>query len=438
MLVGSALLFRGYQLLAGLAVCRSRALDHLPHADLCIGLFQRLLLRLRQFPHGYRASGFVPHGCPPVFAATCARPLPARRAFLSHGPGFGGAHRRERVCRLLRFVPADRHRYFCPNGNAPFHHSGSSRRSCPARRGLPAPHGLFPARDRARPHGVDPRRQFSHLLFSASRFFPLSFSPTRPPAIFPPASAIASSWDASARFSNPAPSSCTFRSTMTSRVSTISSGAASRSMLLTDESGPILSAPGSSPPRWMEATNCRPLRNIRFPPKPRLAPSTTAFSWSRWAKTSSFSLRSHDVSPGNYRLVSIDTGGAVYNLDLDHPINRYEADSELPEVDAEQVRLAPDGAAPGIPAISDNCRRSTFASSSSPNKSRPRLRITTIRLSPLSNTCARTSATHYSCLEPRQQIHLPIFCSKEDRVTANISPVPWRSCCAQSGSRPAS
>jgi transglutaminase-like putative cysteine protease len=51
---------------------------------------------------------------------------------------------------------------------------------------------------------------------------------------------------------------------------------------------------------------------------------------------------------GNYRLVSIDTGGAVYNLDLDHPINRYEADSELPEIDADQVRLAPNALPAGF------------------------------------------------------------------------------------------
>src|ERR1035438_5253503 len=43
---------------------------------------------------------------------------------------------------------------------------------------------------------------------------------------------------------------------------------------------------------------------------------------------------------GNYRLISIDTGGAVYDLDADHPISRYEADSELPEIDSDRVRLA--------------------------------------------------------------------------------------------------
>jgi transglutaminase-like putative cysteine protease len=43
---------------------------------------------------------------------------------------------------------------------------------------------------------------------------------------------------------------------------------------------------------------------------------------------------------GNYRPVSIDAGGSVYNLDLEHPISRYEADSELPQIDADALRLA--------------------------------------------------------------------------------------------------
>ena len=43
---------------------------------------------------------------------------------------------------------------------------------------------------------------------------------------------------------------------------------------------------------------------------------------------------------GNFRQVTADPGGAVYNLDLDHPISRYEAESELPVVDSEELRLA--------------------------------------------------------------------------------------------------
>ncbi|MGA2966982.1 MAG: DUF3488 and transglutaminase-like domain-containing protein [Terriglobales bacterium] len=35
---------------------------------------------------------------------------------------------------------------------------------------------------------------------------------------------------------------------------------------------------------------------------------------------------------GNFRQVSMDAAGAVYNLDADHPINRYEAESQLPEI----------------------------------------------------------------------------------------------------------
>ena len=44
---------------------------------------------------------------------------------------------------------------------------------------------------------------------------------------------------------------------------------------------------------------------------------------------------------GNYRELSTDAGGAVYNLDTDHPVNRYEAESEPVEPDEEELRLAP-------------------------------------------------------------------------------------------------
>ncbi len=50
---------------------------------------------------------------------------------------------------------------------------------------------------------------------------------------------------------------------------------------------------------------------------------------------------------GNYRHVSIDSGGAVFNLDADHPISGYEADSELSAIDPAELRAAPN-AAPGI------------------------------------------------------------------------------------------
>jgi transglutaminase-like putative cysteine protease len=44
---------------------------------------------------------------------------------------------------------------------------------------------------------------------------------------------------------------------------------------------------------------------------------------------------------GNFRAVSTDAGGAVYDLDPDHPINRYEGVSQLPDVDSDELRLAP-------------------------------------------------------------------------------------------------
>jgi transglutaminase-like putative cysteine protease len=53
---------------------------------------------------------------------------------------------------------------------------------------------------------------------------------------------------------------------------------------------------------------------------------------------------------GNYRPVSIDVGGSVYNLDSDHPISRYEADSELPQIDADGLRLATSAVSQGADA----------------------------------------------------------------------------------------
>lgn len=49
---------------------------------------------------------------------------------------------------------------------------------------------------------------------------------------------------------------------------------------------------------------------------------------------------------GTFRQVSTDAGGAVYDLDADHPINRYEAESQLPAIDSDELRLAPN-TAPG-------------------------------------------------------------------------------------------
>src|SRR6202140_4296215 len=43
---------------------------------------------------------------------------------------------------------------------------------------------------------------------------------------------------------------------------------------------------------------------------------------------------------GNFRPIAVDAGGAVYDLDADHPVNRYEAESRLPDIDSDELRLA--------------------------------------------------------------------------------------------------
>src|SRR6267143_5003972 len=51
---------------------------------------------------------------------------------------------------------------------------------------------------------------------------------------------------------------------------------------------------------------------------------------------------------GNFRQVSTDAGGAVYDLDAERPINRYEAESQLPAIDSDELRLAMNTAPGGM------------------------------------------------------------------------------------------
>lgn len=43
---------------------------------------------------------------------------------------------------------------------------------------------------------------------------------------------------------------------------------------------------------------------------------------------------------GNYRLLAADPGGAVYDLDLQHPVGQYEADSDLSKPTAAELRTS--------------------------------------------------------------------------------------------------
>ena len=51
---------------------------------------------------------------------------------------------------------------------------------------------------------------------------------------------------------------------------------------------------------------------------------------------------------GNFRQVSTDAGGAVYDLDAERPINLYEAESQLAEIDSDELRLAMNTAPGGM------------------------------------------------------------------------------------------
>ncbi len=65
--------------------------------------------------------------------------------------------------------------------------------------------------------------------------------------------------------------------------------------------------------------------------------------------TNVFFLAERPLSLGRAsRLVAMDAGGAVYNLETDRPINRYEAESQLPVIDSEELRLAANTTSPGL------------------------------------------------------------------------------------------
>jgi transglutaminase-like putative cysteine protease len=51
---------------------------------------------------------------------------------------------------------------------------------------------------------------------------------------------------------------------------------------------------------------------------------------------------------GTFRQVSMDAGGAVYDLDTERPINRYEAESQLAGTDRDELRLAANTAPVGM------------------------------------------------------------------------------------------
>jgi hypothetical protein len=57
--------------------------------------------------------------------------------------------------------------------------------------------------------------------------------------------------------------------------------------------------------------------------------------------TNVFFLAEHPQNlMGSFRQISADAGGAIYDIDSEHPIGGYEADSKLPALDEDGLRLA--------------------------------------------------------------------------------------------------
>jgi hypothetical protein len=129
---------------------------------------------------------------------------------------------------------------------------------------------------------------------------------------------------------------------------------------------------------------------------------------------------------GNFRQVSVDAGGAVYDLDPEHPINRYEAESQLAETDSDELRLAANTAPRRDGAVSETAaaRCSHFEAGRGNHRAgsqqlRQGSRAGAVSIHPLRIHAG--TAPHSAA-----RIHWRISCSKERKVTASISPVRWR------------
>ena len=127
---------------------------------------------------------------------------------------------------------------------------------------------------------------------------------------------------------------------------------------------------------------------------------------------------------GNFRLVSTDAGGAVYNLDAENPINRYEAESQLPEIDSDELRLAANTAPGGMdeylklpPLDVRIAKLAEEITASAPSNYEKAIALEHYLANHFGYTLQLPSSV------PRTR--WPISCSKGNTVTASISPVRW-------------
>ena len=61
---------------------------------------------------------------------------------------------------------------------------------------------------------------------------------------------------------------------------------------------------------------------------------------------------------GNYRMLAVDDGGAVFDLDPEHPVNRYQAASDISQAGARELRTAGNVYPPDVAASNLGLHRS--------------------------------------------------------------------------------
>ena len=130
---------------------------------------------------------------------------------------------------------------------------------------------------------------------------------------------------------------------------------------------------------------------------------------------------------GNYAHLATDDTGAVFNLDAGHPVNRYQATSDIAQPGAADLRGA-DGSYPADVTFQSTspCPRWTVAFRGLRNRSQLRRATTTTRLWPWRTIFAPTSRTRCNCRERCRTIPWPISFLSERRDTANTLRRRWR------------
>ncbi len=351
-LVGLALAFRGYQLLTGFEICHPGTLDHYPDPDLRLHLPRRLLLRFAQL------SGSDIHL---VLFAMVVRLFSLQRtrdhymlAVLSFGMVLAAAVLTVGSVFLFSFAG------FLLVAVVTFvlmemRHSVASEPTHaldPHAAGIISPGAVSPTRRMA--YGllaIAPALMLMILVGSFLIFFLLPRVSSRYLSAYTPTSDVSTGFTDRVQLGRIGQIQQSSAVVMHIEIENDLQGAYDlkwRGIALSSFNGRVWT-------NSYDQTQLRPSGDGSYRLAPWLGPREAAARSIRYRVlmeplgTNVFFLAERPQRlMGNFRQVSMDAGGAVYDIDADHPINRYEAESRLAAIDTDELRLAANLAPSGM------------------------------------------------------------------------------------------